>query len=138
MGADAQIPVRIVFDGGSLNNPGHGYGSYQLAIGSEAPRIERVDFGSPFTNNEAEYSALIYALEDAVATLRKQGNDPRQAKLEVRGDSQLVLKQIKGEWKVKMPHLEVLRDRARSLVSQFGAASLIWHRRLESVRVLGH
>jgi probable phosphoglycerate mutase len=132
------IPVGIVFDGGSLNNPGHGYGSYQLTVGADPPRIERMDFGSPVTNNEAEYSALIGALEDAVATLRKQGHAPANARVEVRGDSQLVLKQIEGVWKVKMPHLLPLRDRARALLGEFGAVALIWHRRAESVRVLGH
>jgi ribonuclease HI len=138
MASEAPVPVRIVFDGGSLNNPGHGYGSYQIAVDSHPARIVRLDFGSPVTNNEAEYSALIGALEDAVTTLQSQGIDPRHARIEVRGDSQLVLKQIGGEWKVKMPHLQTLRDRARSLLDQFGAAALIWHRRTESVRVLGH
>ncbi len=138
MAATAPIRVRVVFDGGSLNNPGHGYGSYQLTIGSEAPRIERLDFGSPITNNEAEYSALIHGLDDALATLRAAGVDPKQAQLEVWGDSQLVLRQLSGQWKVKMPHLQPLRDRARRLLDQFGKADLIWHRRSESVRVLGH
>jgi ribonuclease HI len=138
MSQDTQIPVRIVFDGGSLNNPGHGYGSYQLTIGTGRPRIVRLDFGSPFTNNEAEYSALIRALEDAAASLRAEGLDPHRARVEVRGDSQLVLRQIGGEWKVKMPHLEKLRNQARSLLKQFGEHELIWHRRAESVRVLGH
>jgi ribonuclease HI len=138
MASETHVPVRIVFDGGSLNNPGHGYGSYEIAVGSRPARIVRLDFGSPVTNNEAEYSALIGALEDAVATLREEGIDPRNAQVEVRGDSQLVLKQIGGEWKAKMPHLQKLRDRARGLLDQFGSAALIWHRRSESVRVLGH
>jgi ribonuclease HI len=138
MSQDALVPVRIIFDGGSLNNPGHGYGSYQLTIGTGRPRIVRLDFGSPFTNNEAEYSALIRGLEDAAGSLRADGVDPRRARVEVRGDSQLVLKQIGGEWKVKMPHLAKLRDEARALLDQFGDRDLIWHRRIESVRVLGH
>jgi ribonuclease HI len=138
MASEPPVLVSIVFDGGSLNNPGHGYGSYQITVGDLPPRIVRLDFGSPITNNEAEYLALINALEDAAATLRGQKMDPRHARLEVRGDSQLVLKQLGGQWKVKMPHLQPLRDRGRSLLDQFGAAALIWHRRAESVRVLGH
>jgi ribonuclease HI len=138
MATPAPILVRIIFDGGSLNNPGHGYGSYELTIGSEPPRIERLDFGSPVTNNEAEYLALLHALEDALASLPKAGINPRQVKLEVRGDSQLVLKQLGGQWKVKMPHLQPLKDRGRALLDQFGKSELIWHRRSESVRVLGH
>ncbi len=138
MAATAPTLVRLVFDGGSLNNPGHGYGSYQLTVGSEPSRIVRLDFGSPVTNNEAEYSALIHGLEDALATLREAGIDPKQARLEVMGDSQLVLRQLSGQWKVRMPHLQPLKDRGRSLLDQFGKADLIWQRRAESVRVLGH
>jgi ribonuclease HI len=132
------IPIRIVFDGGSLGNPGRGYGSYQIAIGDSEPRIVRLEFGSRVTNNEAEYLALINALEDAAATLQSQNVDPKGAKVEVFGDSQLVLKQTAGEWKARLPHLQALRDRARSLVDAFGAVALTWHPRINSVQILGH
>lgn len=134
----APLPIAIVFDGGSLNNPGHGYGSYQISVDHDAPRIERLDFGSPVTNNEAEYLALINALEDAVATLERLGIDPSHSTVLVQGDSQLVLKQIGGEWKVRQSHLLPLRDRALALVSRLGTVSLQWHGRLNSVRILGH
>jgi len=127
-----------VFDGGSLGNPGRGYGSYQIAVGDAPPRIVRLNFGDRVTNNEAEYLALINALEDAVATVTGQGLDARAANVEVFGDSQLVLKQVGGQWKARLPHLQGLRDRARGLVDRFGAVALTWHPRINSVRVLGH
>jgi len=132
------VPIRVVFDGGSLGNPGRGYGSYQITIGDAEPRIVRLEFGQRVTNNEAEYRALIGALEDALATLQAEGVDPKAASVEVRGDSQLVLKQTTGEWKARLPHLQVLRDRARALVDAFGSVALTWHGRANSVRVLGH
>ena len=132
------VPIRIVFDGGSLGNPGRGYGSYQIAVGESEPRIVRLEFGSRITNNEAEYLALINALEDAITTLKAREIDPKAAKVQVLGDSQLVLKQTAGEWRARLPHLQALRDRARGLVDAFGAVALTWHPRLESVRVLGH
>lgn len=132
------VPVRIVFDGGSLGNPGRGYGSYQIAVGESEPRIVRLQFGARITNNEAEYLALIHALEDAAATLKAENLDPQAARVEVFGDSQLVLKQTTGEWKARMPHLQALRDRARSLVDAFGSVALTWQPRIHSVRVLGH
>ena len=140
MPADAASPtsLEIVFDGGSLNNPGHGFGSYRLTFQDEAPQIVRLDFGSPVTNNEAEYRALINGLEHAVRELRARGVDPRAARVQVRGDSQLVLKQVSGEWKVKMPNLQPLRARAAELVSQLGTVALTWHPRAVSVRILGH
>jgi ribonuclease HI len=132
------VPIRIVFDGGSINNPGRGYGSYQIVVDDEPPRIERLEFGDRVTNNEAEYLALIHGLEDAVRSLEARGIDSKAARVDVRGDSQLVLKQVKGEWKVRMAHLQPLNKRARDLVQKLGSVSLTWHRRSESVRILGH
>jgi probable phosphoglycerate mutase len=131
-------PVIIIFDGGSLRNPGHGYGSYHLAVGDSPARIERLDFGSPVTNNEAEYRALIGGLEDAVKTLEASGESLSNASVEVFGDSQLVLNQVAGKWKVRHAPLLPLRDRAQELVARFGSSALIWQPRIESVRVLGH
>ena len=138
MAQQSTLPVRIVFDGGSLGNPGRGYGSYQITIGESEPRIVRLEFGARITNNEAEYLALIHALEDAAATLKSQNVDPKAANVEVLGDSQLVLKQTSGEWGARLPHLQALRDRARGLVNTFGSVALTWHPRINSVRVLGH
>ncbi len=137
--ADAgALPIHIVFDGGSLGNPGRGYGSYQLTVGEAEPRIVRLEFVQRITNNEAEYLALINALEDALRTVQSENLDPKAAKVEVLGDSQLVLKQTSGEWRAKLPHLQALRDRARALVDAFGSVALTWHPRINSVRVLGH
>jgi ribonuclease HI len=134
----APVPIRIVFDGGSLGNPGRAYGSYQITVGDSEPRIVRLQFGDHMTNNEAEYLALIHALGDAATTLTAAGVDPKAAKVEVLGDSQLVLKQTTGEWKARLPHLQALRDRARALVDGFGSVALTWQPRASSVRVLGH
>lgn len=130
--------ARIVFDGGSINNPGRGYGSYQLTIGGQPPFITRLEFGAPITNNEAEYLALIHALEGLGATLEGQRIDPKSATVEVLGDSQLVLKQVGGEWKVRTAHLRQLNERARALVERFGAVALTWQPRAASFLVLGH
>lgn len=139
MTADTRpIAARIVFDGGAIGNPGPGYGSYQIVIGAGPARINRLDFGPHLTNNEAEYLALIRALEDLAATLARQKIDLRAAKVEVLGDSQLVLKQVGGDWKVRAPHLKGLRDRARQLVEGFGSVALTWQPRAASVRILGH
>ena len=137
--SDAAPPsIEIVFDGGSLNNPGHGYGSFRLTFAGEDPQMVRLDFGSPVTNNEAEYRALIAGLEHAVNELQTRGLDPRSARVQVRGDSQLVLKQVGGQWKVKMANLQPLRTKAAALVAQLGDVALTWQPRAASVRILGH
>ena len=131
------LEVEIVFDGGSLRNPGDGYGSYRLAIGDREPRFGRLKFGRA-TSNEAEYLALIGGLEDAVRSLEAESVSLSAARVLVRGDSQLVLEQIRGKWKVRAPHLHALHDRAVALLGRFGGAELIWHPRAVSVRILGH
>ena len=54
---------EIVFDGGSLGNPGLGYGSYEITTeGAVLHRVERQEYGQGVTNNQAEYRSLIGAL----------------------------------------------------------------------------
>jgi len=126
---------EIVFDGGALGNPGKGYGSYQITAPDGTVTRERLDFGDGVTNNQAEYRTLIAALERLGAVL---GEDARAATVTVRGDSQLVLYQIRGTWKVKNEGLRPYHRLAVGLVSRFGRVDLVWHARRNSVAVLGH
>ena len=54
----------VVFDGGSLGNPGQGYGSYEIAGPDGTVTARQVQFGNDMTNNQAEFRAVIAALED--------------------------------------------------------------------------
>ncbi|MCB0087037.1 MAG: hypothetical protein KDE54_03925, partial [Caldilineaceae bacterium] len=67
-----------------------------------------------------------------------QGIVANSAKVQIRGDSLLVINQVLDKWKCNEDRLRVRRDRARSLLSRFGASQLIHHGRENSVRVLGH
>jgi ribonuclease HI len=132
------IEFEIVFDGGSLGNPGHGYGSFAILHGGEEILLEKLDYahlGNQVTNNQAEYMTLIHGLEK-LAQLRD--NKLTDTRVIVRGDSQLVLNQIAGTWKVRNEGLRPLHKRATALVHLFGSHDLIWHARANSVRVLGH
>jgi ribonuclease HI len=129
----------LIFDGGSKGNPGPGYGSYAITrLQDGARRLERLDLGEGYTNNEAEYDVLIAALEDLIARIEDAGRAPDEFSLEVRGDSSLVVNQVLGRWKAKEPRMRQRRDRCRRLLSRFGAVVLKAHPREESVRVLGH
>lgn len=133
------MDYTLIFDGGSLGNPGQGYGSYALIRNTDgAQRLERLEFGGEMTNNVAEYKSLIAGLADVLDTIEQAGRDPASFSIEVRGDSRLILNQTAGDWKVKQPHLRPLRDQARSLLEQFGDFRLVWQERSESVDVLGH
>jgi ribonuclease HI len=131
-------PIEIIFDGGSKGNPGFGYGSYALRWPGRTEQIVQLKFGNRVTNNEAEYDTLIAALEATLKRLREDGADPKTAQLIVRGDSLLVLNQIRGEWKCKEQRLRTRRDHARQLLTDFGESHLIHHKRAKSVAVLGH
>jgi len=68
------------------------------------------------TNNRAEYEALIRALEAA----DEFGFDT----VDVRGDSELIIKQVTGEWSANNPVLRELRVTARELLETFDSWSL--------------
>ncbi len=127
---------EIVFDGGSLGNPGLGYGSYEITSNGEVlHRVERQEFGQGVTNNQAEYRSLIGALTWLRGYL---GETASNARVAVNGDSQLVLNQLRGTWKVKNEGLRPFHAQASSLVRQFGDVTFTWHDRSNSVRRLGH
>ena len=128
----------IVFDGGSEGNPGFGYGSYAVITHDGRQRVRRLDFEDDMTNNEAEYDTLIAALEDVSERVEAAGKRPADFALEVRGDSNLVLRQVRGDWKAKDERMRRRRDIVRSLLSRFGGYRLVEQPREESVKVLGH
>jgi ribonuclease HI len=131
-------PIEIIFDGGSRGNPGFGYGSYALRWPGRAEQIVQLKFGQQVTNNEAEYDTLIAALEATLKRLYDAKADPQTARLLVRGDSLLVLNQVKGEWKCKEPRLRPRMTHVRQLLGNFKEAKLIHHKRDKSVEILGH
>ena len=128
----------IVFDGGSEGNPGFGYGSYAVVARDGRKRMRRLDFEDGMTNNEAEYDTLIAALDDVSQRVEAAGKRPADFTLEVRGDSSLVLRQVRGEWKAKEDRMRRRRDMVRSLLARFGGYRLVGQPREESVKVLGH
>jgi ribonuclease HI len=150
--ADTQLPAAqdraragwspdyiLIFDGGSRGNPGWGYGSYALIrVQDGAQRLERLDFGDGYTNNEAEYDTLIGGLEDLISRIEEAGRQPQEFEVEVRGDSALVINQVQGRWKATEPRMKERRDRCRPLLRRFRAVKLKAQPREESVRVLGH
>ncbi len=129
---------NVIFDGGSLGNPGKGYGSYLLVspTGREVHRELDYSQDSPMmTNNQAEYRTLIEALTHLQELL---GERAEKADVLVEGDSQLVLNQLKGSWKVRNAGLRDLHARARELAESFGEITYQWHPRSRSVSILGH
>jgi ribonuclease HI len=103
--------ARANVDGGSRGNPGPaGYGvRIEREDGTVVELKESLGLA---TNNVAEYNGLIAALTWAAAH--------GIAKLHVRADSELLVKQMRGEYRVKSPGLQPLFEQARSLARQIG------------------
>jgi len=127
---------EIVFDGGSLGNPGKGYGSYEiLSNGKPVDRQSEIQYGNGVTNNQAEYLTLIHALRWLKQHL---GANAGTASVVILGDSKLVLMQSQGKWKVNNEGLRPLNREVRELLAAFGTTTLTWHARKNSVARLGH
>lgn len=129
------LDFEIVFDGGSLGNPGKGYGSYEIMSQGEVYRLAREEFGGSITNNQAEYMTLIEALKWLTSDL---GDDRSRATVGIHGDSKLVVSQINGVWKVKNERMIPLVKEAKDLFGQFKKCTITWHPRAKSVAKLGH
>jgi ribonuclease HI len=134
------LRITLTFDGGSRGNPGPAYGSYVLE--SKDPRLRRprpirLTFAHG-TNNEAEYWTLLKALQDTSAMLLGLRVPLEDVELTVRGDSQLVLSQVAGEWKAKDDRMRRLRGEVQELLEPFGRVRFQHQPRSRSVRQLGH
>lgn len=95
-------------DGGSRNNPGPaGVGVVFSDEKGEVIATFKKYIGEA-TNNVAEYSALVLALEKA--------KDFEASEIECRLDSELVVKQLNGEYKVKDPGMRELYNKVQELI----------------------
>ncbi len=102
--------ITAYTDGGARGNPGPaGYGAHILDEAGET-LAELVGPLGTATNNVAEYSGLIAALRWAL--------EHGHTRVRVRMDSELVIKQMRGEYKVKHAGLQPLHAEARGLVSR--------------------
>jgi ribonuclease HI len=104
--------ITAFFDGGARSNPGPaGYGVY---IVDDAGTVLAELHGSLgiATNNVAEYRGLIAALQWAI--------DHHVTAITIKGDSQLIIEQMRGNYKVKHEGLKPLYLQARLLVMQIG------------------
>jgi len=100
--------IKVYTDGGARGNPGPaGIGAHALADSDHL--FDLSEYIGDTTNNVAEYTAAIKALEHLAKTKVQFNN------LDFFLDSQLVVKQVKGEYKVKLPHLQLLHRQIKTL-----------------------
>ena len=103
--------LRAHIDGGARGNPGPaGFGVHIVAAGQGTPVATLYGFLGVATNNIAEYAALLALLEHAIAIA--------PALLEIRSDSLLLIRQMRGEFKVRDAKLQILHAAARRLAAR--------------------
>lgn len=110
------VDFILCFDGGISVNPG-GIGTWAYVIKNNQKETIHKDYGvvpelgyPEMTNNIAEWYALLKGIE---YLSNKQGS-----KILMRGDSKLVVKQLKGDWDCHKPHLARFRKKCISLLSR--------------------
>jgi ribonuclease HI len=103
--------LTIHTDGASRGNPGPAAFAYVIAREGEPP-VEVAGCLGRMTNNQAEYTALVRALEHA----SRLGT---QHRVTVHSDSELLVKQMRGEYKVKDAGLRELYEEASDLADRF-------------------
>ena len=132
------MELQVVFDGGSRGNPGPGYGSFMVQSPNRKPYIKRLEFGDNYTNNQAEYDSLIECLKYIIKRLEATNRSPEQVQLDIKSDSDLVVNQLLGVYKVKDAGLKARHAQAVELLDRFAAWMINWQPRTETVRLLGH
>lgn len=101
----------VYFDGGCApKNPGHAGFAVVVKMKGEKTRILSRYIGKA-SNNVAEYTGLIVAV--------KYAKELGATHIQIYSDSQLVIKQVKGEWKLKDDRLTVLCFEARNLLVRY-------------------
>jgi ribonuclease HI len=106
------VKAKLFTDGGARGNPGPAADGYVLEAEDGtvlAAHGERIGIA---TNNVAEYSALIAGLEKAIELALDE--------VEVVSDSELMVKQMTGEYRVKNEALQELQSRASRLARRVG------------------
>jgi ribonuclease HI len=107
-------------DGGARGNPGPA-GIGVVLVPEEGTARELARSIGEATNNVAEYHALIAGLELAL--------DSDVTDIEIYVDSELVVSQVQGLWKIKNDRLRALAGKAQGLMGKFRSASITHVRR---------
>ncbi len=109
------MELTIYTDGASRNNPGEA-GAGVLILHDGAPAHEIARYLGRTTNNVAEYTAAIIGLEQAAGM--------GATRVRLFADSELLVKQLNGLYKVKNEGLKPLHARAKELIARIGSVEV--------------
>jgi probable phosphoglycerate mutase len=103
--------VIVACDGASRGNPGPAGAGAQITDAAGVVLAEIAEGLGEATNNVAEYTAVIRGLERA--------GELGATSVTLRSDSQLLINQLTGRYRVRTPHLQPLHRRVRELADGF-------------------
>jgi ribonuclease H / adenosylcobalamin/alpha-ribazole phosphatase len=106
------VKARLSTDGGARGNPGPAAYAYVLEAEDGTVLAAHGETIGVATNNVAEYRALVEGLRKAL--------ELHVGELEVVSDSELVVNQMRGEWKIKNDALRVLSEEAGDIADRIG------------------
>jgi ribonuclease HI len=124
---DSEVVAEAILwtDGAARGNPGRaGSGAILKTTSGEVLAADGQYLGET-TNNVAEYKALLLGLRRALQHGIRR--------LEVRADSELMIKQLRGEYQVRAEGLKPLFAEAKAMIGRFEAAKLVHVRREQNV-----
>ncbi len=118
--------IVIYTDGGSRGNPG------PAAIGVIIGEKEYGKFIEQATNNEAEYQAIVFAMKKIKHLIGKEKS--KRTEIEIRSDSELLVNQLNGQYKIKEKDLIPFFIEIWNLKQDFGKVKFIQIPREENKR----
>lgn len=115
--------IEVYIDGASKGNPGES--AYGIVIFKNGRIFKKKgDYIGITTNNVAEYFSLIFALIECLNFEKDE--------IEIKSDSQLLVQQINGKFKVKDEILKILHRIALSLISRYNNIKIVHIKREEN------
>lgn len=118
--------IIVYIDGGSRGNPGPAAIAFAIAKADLELRIKNSEFSKfigEATNNEAEYQAAIFALKKIKHLIG--GEKSEKTELEIKSDSELLVRQINGQYKIKEKDLTPLFIEIWNLKQDFARVKFV-------------
>jgi len=118
--------IIIYCDGGSRGNPGPAAAAFIITKANSEFRIKNYEYSKflgTATNNEAEYQAAIFALKKVKQLIGKEKAEKEN--IEIRMDSELIVNQLNGEYKIKEKTLAPFFIEIWNLKQDFGEVKFV-------------
>ena len=116
--------LEIFIDGASRGNPGPAAAAFVIKDARGAAVEKKSFFLGENTNNAAEYFALVMALDEAKRLKARE--------VRIKSDSELLVKQMLGEYRIKNGNLKLFFRKAKNLASRFESFEIMHIPRTEN------